>query len=117
MTGHRDPPTLRAFADAIDARDWPHLRRLLSADFHGLFVHTGRSFDADGFVDFQRDYPGVWRFTLVEEVASGDRLVARSRVSDGHETYWVATFATVRDGLVSDLVEVWTEAVRPPSHR
>ncbi len=107
-------PTLRPFAYAIDTQDWDTLRTLLAADFHGLFVQDGRSFDADSFVAFQRDYPGRWRFEVVEHLVSGDRVVARSRVSDGQQVFWVATFATVTDGLVSDLVEVWTEALTGP---
>ncbi|WP_295700807.1 nuclear transport factor 2 family protein [Lapillicoccus sp.] len=107
-------PTLRPFADAIDTQDWDTLRTMLAPDFHGLFVQDGRTFDADSFVAFQRDYPGRWRFEVVEHLVSGDRVVARSRVSDGEQVFWVATFATVTDGLVSDLVEVWTEAVTGP---
>lgn len=104
-------PTLRPFADAIDAQDWDTLRTLLAPDFHGLFVHDGRTFDVDSFVAFQRDYPGRWRFEVVDQLVAGDRVVARSRVSDGQQVFWVATFATLTDGLVSDLVEVWTGAV------
>ena len=63
------------------------------------------------FVAFQRDYPGRWRFEVVDQLVAGDRVVARSRVSDGQQVFWVATFATLTDGLVSDLVEVWTGAV------
>jgi len=107
-------PTLRPFADAIDARDWGTLRTLLAPDFCALFVHDGRTFDADSFVAFQRDYPGRWRFEVVDHVAVGDRAVARSRVSDGDQVHWVASFATLTDELVSDLVEVWTEAVTGP---
>ncbi|MEO7061436.1 MAG: nuclear transport factor 2 family protein [Lapillicoccus sp.] len=107
-------PTLRPFADAIDARDWDALRSLLAPDFHGLFVQDGRTFDADSFVAFQRDYPGVWRFEVVDHVATGDRAVARARVSDGTDTYWVASFATFTDDRLSDLVEVWTEAAGGP---
>lgn len=110
------PPdaTLRPFADAIDTQDWDRLRTLLAPGFHGLFVHDGRTFDADSFVAFQRDYPGRWRFEMVDHVEAGDRAVARSRVSDGSQVFWVATFATLTDSLVSDLVEVWTEAATGP---
>ncbi len=30
------------------------------------------------------------------------------RVSDGAEDYQVASFATIRDGLIAELTEVWT---------
>jgi hypothetical protein len=39
--------------------------------------------------------------------------VSRARVSDGTRTHHVASFVTVRGGLVTDLVEVWAESGVP----
>ncbi len=40
--------------------------------------------------------------------------MARCVVTDGRETYAVATFARVGDdGRILEVVEVWTDAVRP----
>ncbi|MEP6797348.1 MAG: nuclear transport factor 2 family protein [Lapillicoccus sp.] len=114
VRGMTSTPALRPFADAIDSQDWHTLRTLLAPGFHGVFVHDGRTFDADSFVDFQRAYPGRWRFEVVDHVEAGDRAVARSRVSDGEQVFHVATFATMVDGLITDLVEVWTEAATGP---
>lgn len=100
-----------AFADAIDQRDWDGLAALLAPDFRARLVHSGRTFDRDGFVAFNRDYPGAWRFTWEEVVVGGDRAVGRAQVTDGHETYYVASFLTVTAGAISDLVEVWTDVV------
>lgn len=114
VRGMTSTPALRPFADAIDSQDWDTLRTLLAPGFHGVFVHDGRTFDADSFVDFQRAYPGRWRFEVVDHVEAGDRAVARSRVSDGEQVFHVATFATIVDDLITDLVEVWTEAAAGP---
>ncbi len=114
VRGMTSTPALHPFADAIDSQDWDTLRTLLAPGFHGVFVHDGRTFDADSFVDFQRAYPGRWRFEVVDHVEAGDRAVARSRVSDGEQVFHVATFATMVDGLSTDLVEVWTEAATGP---
>ncbi len=98
----------------IDAQDWEGLTTLLAPEFTGHFVHTGERFDRDGFVEFQRGYPGHWRASVDETVQDGDRVVTRTRVSQREETYVVATFATVADGLVTHLVEVWTQAGQLP---
>lgn len=37
--------------------------------------------------------------------------VSRTRVTDGVDTYHVASFATVRAGTIVELVEVWTNGV------
>ena len=103
---------LASYVRALDEQDWDGLRRLLAPGFRALFVHDGRTFDAEAFVAFQRDYPGAWRVEVVEHLDGPERSVARCRVSDGTDTYGVATFATVTGaGLLADVVEVWTEAV------
>jgi hypothetical protein len=105
---------LLRLSDTIDAQDWAALTDLLAADFEGHYVHTGEDFDRDGFVALNRDYPGSWRFLHEEIVDAGDRAVLRARVTDGRETYYVATFATAAGGRLSSLVEVWTDSVKPP---
>jgi hypothetical protein len=51
-------------------------------------------------------------------VSAGERAVSRTRVSDGQQAYHVASFATVRGGLITDLVEVWSESGQlPPADR
>jgi len=101
--------TLTAFAGLIDARDWDGLAELLSPDFTAHFVHTGETFDRDGFVTLNRDYPIVVRFEVEDLVATGDRAVLRSRVSSETETWFVASFATITEGLIAELVEVWAD--------
>ena len=105
---------LGRLSDTIDAQDWAALADLLAPDFEGHYVHTGEDFDRDGFVALNRDYPGSWRFIHEEIVDAGDRAVLRARVTDGRETYYVATFATAAGGRLSSLVEVWTDSVKPP---
>jgi hypothetical protein len=46
-------------------------------------------------------------------VGEGARAASRARVSDGTQTYHVASFATVRGGLVTELTEVWAESGGP----
>jgi SnoaL-like protein len=113
--------SLARFAEIIDARDWDRLPDALAPGFVARFVHTGETFDRDGFVALNREYPIVVRFLVEDLVADGDRAVLRARVTDGSDTWHVASFATVgADGLLSDLVEVWAEtakadpALRPP---
>ncbi|MEW1960734.1 nuclear transport factor 2 family protein [Kineococcus sp. NPDC059986] len=112
----------RRFAAAVDAQDWHALSELLSPTFSARYVHTGETFTRESFVAANRDYPGAQRFVLEDVVASVDQAVLRARVSPVSgtgDTYYVASFATVRDGLVEDLVEVWTDVVatEPPPHR
>lgn len=104
--------TLTRFADAIAARDWDGLADLLAPGFSARLVHTGETFDRDGFVAFNRDYPGPWAFHREDVVGSGATGVLRARVEVGTTAYHVASFGTVDgSGALVDLVEVWTDAV------
>jgi hypothetical protein len=102
---------------ALDERAWDAIGPLTAPGFSCTFLHTGEVFDAGAYARFQHDYPGVWRVHLEDLVATGDRAVARARISDGAgsgATYHVAMFATARDGLLSDLVEVWADGSSEP---
>lgn len=110
--------TLTRFAAILDAREWGALPGILTADFSAHLVHTGERFDRDGFVALNRDYPIVVRFLVQDLVACGDRAVLRARVTDGEQTWHVASFATVAEGRIGELVEVWADAADvPPEHR
>lgn len=86
--------------------------------FSARLLHTGETFDGDGFVAFNRTYPGAWRFVRDEVVDGGRRAVLRARTTIGDDTWHVASFGSVDpDGLLTDLVEVWTEAVQPHPER
>lgn len=110
---HDPTAVVRAYADAVDAQAWSHLRALLSDDFRCWLVRTGERFGPDDYVAFNRDYPGAWRFLLEDVVATGDRVAARVQVSDGAETFHVALFGVVVAGRLTALDEVWTEDKTP----
>jgi hypothetical protein len=98
----------------IDAADWAGMADLLHPDLEVAFSHTGETFDRDGFVRLNADYPGRWRCTLEELVGSGDRAVSRVRLSGtGDDVYVAASFAQVQDGLVRTLTEVWCTQEEP----
>lgn len=104
--------TLTRYADAIAARDWAALTDLLAPGLSARLLHTGEVFDRDGFVVFNRDYPGPWTFVRESVVGSGAAGVLRARVTAGPATFYVASFATLDAvGAIADLVEVWTDAV------
>jgi ketosteroid isomerase-like protein len=110
---------LTLLAQVIDAHDWAGLPALLHDDFTCRLVHTGEVFDRDGWVRLNADYPGFQRMHVEDLVSDGDRGVLRARVigtgGDGADLeFAVASFATVRDGLLVELVEVWADVDQAP---
>ena len=77
-------------------------------------MHTGEVFDREGWVRLNADYPGFQHLQVEDLVADGARGVLRARVTGTSETgdelvFAVASFATVRDDLLAELVEVWAD--------
>ncbi|WP_416956501.1 nuclear transport factor 2 family protein [Nocardioides sp. T5] len=117
-----DPAALLTrLVEIIDAHDWEALPGVLHPDFTCRLVHTGEVFDRDGWVRFNADYPGFERMNAEDLVADGEHGVLRARVTGrgdaGEELeFAVASFATVRDGLLAELVEVWADVdTQPPA--
>jgi ketosteroid isomerase-like protein len=110
---------LTRFAEVIDAHDWDGLAALLHPDFTCRLVHTGEVFDRDQWVRLNADYPGFQRLISEDLVADGDRGVLRATVigtgQEGEDLFFaVASFATVRDGLLVELTEVWADVDQQP---
>lgn len=86
---------------------------LLAPEFWFSYVHTGEHFDRDSWVRLNVEYPGFQNLVLEDCVGSGDRAAGRAHVtglSDGRlEHFGVATFVRVRDGLIVEMTEVWTD--------
>lgn len=116
--GRSPAQVLRRWWDLIDRQDWERMAALLDPGVRARWVHTGECFDAAGLVPVNREYPGRWRAEVEECLADGSRAATRTKVSDGSEVYYAASFATVSDGRISDLVELWADAHgRPPAGR
>lgn len=115
-----DAATLLArLASVIDAHDWDALPDLLHPDFTCRLVHTGEVFDREQWVRFNADYPGFERMLVEDLVADGDRGALRAKVvgrGDGgvELVFAVASFATVREGRLVELVEVWADVDQDP---
>jgi ketosteroid isomerase-like protein len=113
---------LARLVEVVDAHDWDALPDLLHRDFTCRLVHTGEAFGKDAWVRFNADYPGFERMHLEDLVADGDRGVLRATVTGRGDAgdalrFAVASFATVRDGLLLELVEVWADVDQQPPAR
>jgi hypothetical protein len=114
---------LRLLADLIDGHRWDDVPRLLHEDFVCRYIHTGEEFDGDSWVRLNAEYPGFQHFVLEDCLGSADRAAGRAHVTamaDGRlHHFGVAVFLTVRDGLIVEITEVWTDigAVPPEGVR
>lgn len=110
---------LTRLAAVIDAHDWDGLPDLLHPGFTCRLAHTGEVFDKEQWVRFNADYPGFERMLVEDLVTDGERGVLRATVvgrgQAGEElVFAVASFASTKDGLISELVEVWADVDQEP---
>ncbi|NLG22175.1 MAG: ester cyclase [Actinomycetales bacterium] len=105
---------MQRFVTVIDDHDWEGLAELLHDEFQCHLVHTGESFGKADWVRFNADYPGFEGMVLEDSVSAGERAVVRASVTGTDpagqpQRFAVASFATLRDGLIVELTEVWTD--------
>jgi hypothetical protein len=105
---------LNGLWEMIETQQWDKIPDLLDPAVQIRWVHTGEVLDAEGYVRVNRDYPGRWHAAVHDMVGDGARAVSRTRIYDEQQTFWVASFATARNGRITDMVEVWTEAGQQP---
>ena len=104
----------RDFARRSDDGDWAGLATLLAPGFRGEHVHAGTVFGRDDWVAFNTDNPVRVRFFLDDLVAAGECAILRSDVCNDDGTFHVVSFLTVAGGLITELVEVWTDQIATP---
>jgi ketosteroid isomerase-like protein len=94
----------------IQARDWVGTSALLAPDLIVEWpVSSERIIGRDNFVAIQREYPEGWSIKLLRIVASGEEVVSEVEVPHAElGVFRVASFWTVRDGLIVAGREYWT---------
>ncbi|GAA2905248.1 hypothetical protein GCM10017596_01440 [Microbacterium keratanolyticum] len=104
---------LGGLMSAIDDRRWDDLAGYLHDDFSCRYVHTGESFDRASWIRLNAEYPGFEHLRVEEIVGDSDRAACRSHVTgrgrEGVDHFECATFVRVRDGLIHEMTEVWTD--------
>jgi ketosteroid isomerase-like protein len=107
-----------AFAERMEARDWPRLAELLDADVVYELPQTGeRIRGRDRYVAFNAEYPGDWH--IDPQVVLGDdhdgALLFRWTL-DGDTALAIAFFEVGR-GRITKITDFWPEPYDPPPGR
>ena len=108
---------VQAYWDRLQARDWAGVADLLAA---GVVldwpVTDERITGISAVVAVNREYPQGWSVRVLREVAQGDQVASEVEVPhEGLGTFRVASFWTVRDGLVEYGREYWTSPGADPA--
>ncbi|ACQ81004.1 conserved hypothetical protein [Beutenbergia cavernae DSM 12333] len=101
----------------MSARDWTGLGELIAEDVVVDWPSSAeRIVGRANYVAVNAEYPEGWSIRVLGIVADGDRVVSEVEVPmEGAETFRVASFWTVRDGVVTHATEYWTTVDGDPS--
>lgn len=109
--------TVQLLWDRMQARDWAGVGALLADDVTVDWPVSGeRIRGRENYVRINAEYPEGWSISVLRIVASGDEVVSEVEVPhDSMGTHRVASFWRVRDGLITEGREYWTELGADPS--
>ncbi|MGV9236813.1 nuclear transport factor 2 family protein [Streptomyces nigra] len=109
--------TVQLLWDRMQARDWAGVGALLADDVTVDWPVSGeRIRGRENYVRINAEYPEGWSIKVLRIVASGDEVVSEVEVPhDSMGIHRVASFWRVRDGLITEGREYWTELGADPS--
>lgn len=73
----------------------------------------------DKYINFNKKYPGRWIITL-DKIFSKDEIVVsvvRVESEDKSSSFYAASFFTIKDNLISEIVEYWGDNGEPSHWR
>ncbi|TSD84830.1 nuclear transport factor 2 family protein [Mycobacterium sp. KBS0706] len=113
-----DDHVVTALWRAFDARDWARALGLLSDDFVADWPQTcERVRGADAFIALNANFPGRWRCHLRELIEAGERAVSWVLLTDGNDIVHTVSLYRLRDGQITEAVEVFADSGEPPYDR
>ncbi len=111
MTDVRADAVVRTFWERMQARDWPGVAATLAVEVEVEWPATGERFRGrEAVVGVNRAYPEGWAIHVVRLVPDPGGTTVVSEVEVPHEgvgVFAVASFWTVRDGLITRGREYW----------
>jgi ketosteroid isomerase-like protein len=117
MTSMEPAKTVQTLWDRMQDRDWAGVGSLLADDVVVEWpVSRERIVGRDHYVRINAEYPAGWSIRVLRVVASGDEVVSEVEVPhDELGVHRVASFWTVREGVITAGREYWTEVGSDPS--
>lgn len=93
---------------------------LMEEDAYVWLPNTREVFKGkDKYINFNKKYPGRWIITL-DKIFSKDEIVVSAvkvEAEDKSSSFYATSFFTVKDSLISEIVEYWGDNGEPPQWR
>lgn len=103
---------------AFDALDFETAGDLLHDDFIEEWPQSGEKVRGrENFVALNKHYPGHWRVTILNMLASGDQVVSEVKLEYKDEIVYAVSFFEFNDGKISRERDYWPEPFESPEWR
>lgn len=93
---------------------------LMSEDAEVRLPNTREIFiGRDKYINFNKMYPGRWIITL-DRIFSKDDIVVSAVMVEAEDrsiSFYATSFFTIKDNLISEIVEYWGDNGEPPKWR
>lgn len=105
---------IATFLDSLERRDWPGFEAILDHEVvYEMPQSRERIRGRQGYVQFNRDYPGDWHLSPHRIIAEDDAGVAWfSWTLDGETGDGIAFFSVV-EGRITSVTDFWPEPFEP----
>ena len=110
---------LNAFVKAVVSQDEAALAGFFHKEARVRWPNTGEAFTVSEYIRVNCRYPGTWEGQLLRTMEADGSLVAitRLKATDGSQSLHAISFFTLREGLIIDLEEYWSDDGPPPPWR
>ncbi len=108
--------TIRDLWQAVAEQDEEKLTRFFTPDARILWPNTDESFDLEGYLRANCDYPGQWSGEVEKIAVDGSWSVARVWPAEGTAARAVS-FYQWRDGKIVQMTEYWGDIGPAPEWR
>lgn len=111
LTGDSAAATIRAFWEAIGARDFRAAAQLLAEDYVCDWPQSGeRTRGPENFYQINAAYPGEWTAAIDRILVDGDQAASEVRLRDQTGTEQrVVSFFRLRDGKIVNEIDYWPD--------
>jgi len=111
---------VREFWRLMATNDFPSVCAVLAPDFICEWPQSNERIRGGGhFARMNTEYPshGPWQFTINHIVSGPDEAVSDVSITDGVQSARAISFFTIKEGLITRLVEFWPEPYPAPANR
>ncbi len=116
------------FWDHIRDKKWDEARNLLADNFEAVWPQSREKMNANGFIEVNRNYPGVHEIQQIDTNHEYDKWEHRSKVitqthvksemPDGKKLeFYAISFFEIEEEKILSIVEYWAEAHTAPDWR